>query len=542
MKVIVPQLITDDEIVSTNADDAPTAWSDTTEYDAEDLVSTSSGAIHWEAVYGTISGSACASGLTHEATNVTAAYKSTNTFEATGVAIGTAAAHRTVIVTFAFSYLEGAVTSMTIGGVSATIAATTVTGDPGQFTCGIAYAVVPTGTTATITIGASTYSTNSSRINVFSLYNVTGLTDKADGAMRDTSTDTVTPDADDYIIAVSLRDRDGDDSFTIDDTTESSYNIYTGLLGESFVTTTLTGTATDSTAKDIEIDGGLATAYNSYAVAVFSTESMDQLNLARTPGTDKTSDNACYPAATLDKDWWVTIFSDESGGIPNELRMFSQKLGETTRVSTSIIVEIMPPTAGNALAFFNVDAASIQVQFYNSSGTKTYDSTQTLAYTTAIYSQHPRRDKAVFDDLPDYDPDDYTSYTGDGPVKVTITNTGDVASCGAMIFGECVELGGALFGTEVGINDYSRKEFDTFGRPTVIEREYSDNADYMIAVQTSQIGQIKRFLASLRATHAVYIGDPDTEESVVYGYFQDLTFPIEEQSQSVALLEVDGLV
>jgi hypothetical protein len=103
-----------------------------------------------------------------------------------------------------------------------------------------------------------------------------------------------------------------------------------------------------------------------------------------------------------------------------------------------------------------------------------------------------------------------------------------------------IEIGHCLYGTEVGIVDYSRKERDTFGNITLIERGYSDLVRYKVEVLTSQVGQIRDLLASKRAVSATYVGDSTLDVTSVTGYLNSFSLSIDDWQHSSLTLEVEG--
>ena len=103
-------------------------------------------------------------------------------------------------------------------------------------------------------------------------------------------------------------------------------------------------------------------------------------------------------------------------------------------------------------------------------------------------------------------------------------------------------IGECLFGTEVSIVDYSRKDRDEFGNITLIERGYSDLVTYQVLIDTDQAAQVRTLLASKRATSATYIGHADHDVTQVEGYLQEFTITLENWNKSSLVLSVEGEV
>ena len=104
-----------------------------------------------------------------------------------------------------------------------------------------------------------------------------------------------------------------------------------------------------------------------------------------------------------------------------------------------------------------------------------------------------------------------------------------------------IEIGQCLYGTEVGIVDYSRKERDTFGNITLIERGYSDLVRYNVVIETSDAAVVRALLASKRASSAVYVGHADHVITHVTGYLQSFSIDL-QPNYSPLTLEVEGEV
>jgi len=130
----------------------------------------------------------------------------------------------------------------------------------------------------------------------------------------------------------------------------------------------------------------------------------------------------------------------------------------------------------------------------------------------------------------------------DATIKVAIHGGPNPAEVGVLVIGQVVQLGQALYGLNVGIEDFSRKERDAFGRADVVERDFIDEMNVDILIPRPSIGFVKSTLASLRATPVVYIASDYDEVTIVYGFFRDFSIPIDSPDYSLAAsLEIEGL-
>jgi hypothetical protein len=105
-----------------------------------------------------------------------------------------------------------------------------------------------------------------------------------------------------------------------------------------------------------------------------------------------------------------------------------------------------------------------------------------------------------------------------------------------------VSIGHCLYGVDIGIVDYSRKERDVFGEITLIERGYTDLVSFPVEIATADAEQIKNYLSSKRAVSATYIGDSSLSVTHVIGYLNEFEITLDNWKTSTLLLEVEGEV
>lgn len=226
----------------------------------------------------------------------------------------------------------------------------------------------------------------------------------------------------------------------------------------------------------------------------------------------------------------------------NRFRMFDETVGSATTNAGTINVTLSPSNPYNSLVLFGVEGATAQLIVRDSGSNIVYNQTRILAdysnvtgFYTYFFGELPVDAQAeiAFLDIPFYINATY---------QLIIDAGSGTAACAEAVFGLQTVLAVTNFGTSVGIKDYSIKQVDDFGNITIVQRPYSKRAEFDLTIETSEVGVFNRFLAGIRATPCVYIGDPNREETIVYGYYRDFNVVLSNPSISSCSLTVEGLI
>lgn len=226
----------------------------------------------------------------------------------------------------------------------------------------------------------------------------------------------------------------------------------------------------------------------------------------------------------------------------NRWKAFDTVLNDQVTNTTSITYELTPASLTNSIAFFNLDAVDLNVTVTDPTDGEVYNEDYSLINNDAVegwwgYFFEPivRKSELVIFDLPNY-----TSAVIDVTISVA---SGDTAKVGQIVFGNQKTLGLTGYGTTIGIQDYSRKDTDSFGNATITERRFAQTVDYDVRVLTSSVRDVQKTLSDFRATPLVYSGTDDgTYGDLVYGYYRNFGINISTPSYSDASIEVEGLV
>ena len=118
-----------------------------------------------------------------------------------------------------------------------------------------------------------------------------------------------------------------------------------------------------------------------------------------------------------------------------------------------------------------------------------------------------------------------------------------VVAIGNVSFGNAANIGGAQYGTTLGITDYSRKNTDEFGVTTFVKRSFSSRVNTKLWVLNTDFDRVYGVLADLRATPCMWVGTDDSnyQSLNVFGFYRDFTMDIQYFSASMCTLEIEGL-
>ena len=245
---------------------------------------------------------------------------------------------------------------------------------------------------------------------------------------------------------------------------------------------------------------------------------------AANTGNDPTTD---------DGTWWLEVSST------NRWKMFNAVVQEQTVQATQIDTTLQSPTVVNAIALLNVEATTIEITVTDSVEGVVYDETFNMTSYSGIqdwyaYFFEPivRENQLAVTDLPPY---------ANADINIVINANAD-AKCGAVVIGQFADLGLAQHGASLSIVDYSVKSTDAEGRVTITEGAYADKMDVDVVLDTSQMGQVKKTLTSLRTTPSVWIAEDGNSDLVIYGYYREFDIILSNPTTSRCSLEIEGLV
>jgi hypothetical protein len=229
-------------------------------------------------------------------------------------------------------------------------------------------------------------------------------------------------------------------------------------------------------------------------------------------------------------------------GPTNRWAMFDNVIGTQTSIASPLTIVINPGSI-SGISLMELVGRTATITLKTATGGATaYSKTISLDGTILdsiydwFYQPYVQQSAVTLTDLPFHYPA--------GELTVTITASSGNVSCGVCKFGEVIELGAAEYGATSGIIDYSKKEKDTFGRYSVVQRSYSKRMTMKLITEKSDYERISRALANLRALPAVWVA---TEASgydplTVYGFFRDFSIDVAYPAMHYCSLEIEGLI
>lgn len=229
-------------------------------------------------------------------------------------------------------------------------------------------------------------------------------------------------------------------------------------------------------------------------------------------------------------------------GYTNRYRMFDNTLSSVSSKMGGIELMLTPNQIVNGIALLNVNASTVRVVMNDPVEGVVYDKTKELRSSSNVndyfsYFFAPllseNLETAIFLDLPSKPTATITVYVSSGL---------GLAEVGEVVYGVQSIVGRTNYGTAIGITSYSRKDTDEFGKVTVVKRKNSKYADYDIDIDNNNLAIVQRLFSEIDSVPCVFIGNPDMEELVVYGFYKEFKATISFPTVSKCTLRVEGLI
>ena len=239
----------------------------------------------------------------------------------------------------------------------------------------------------------------------------------------------------------------------------------------------------------------------------------------------------------LDQTNWLDL------GATNKYRMFDNIISSVSSRIGGIQFTLTPNQVVNSIAFLNVNASTVRVVMTDPVDGVVYDQTKELRSSSEVTDYYSYffsplvsltdLNTAVFLDLPSRPTATITVYISSGAALVEV---------GEVVYGIQSVIGRTNYGTAIGIKSYSRKEVDEFGKVTVVKRKNSKYCEYDVDIDNNNLAYVQRLFQDIDSVPCLFIGNPDMEELIVYGFYSDFKSTISFPTVSKCTLRVEGLI
>ena len=229
-------------------------------------------------------------------------------------------------------------------------------------------------------------------------------------------------------------------------------------------------------------------------------------------------------------------------GYTNRYRMFDNVISNVSSRTGGIEFTLTPHQVIHGIALLNVNASTVRVVMNDPIEGVVYDRTKELRSSSNVIDYYSyffapllseNLETAIFLDLPSKPTATITVYVSSGSGLVEV---------GEVVYGVQSVVGRTNYGTAIGITSYSRKDTDEFGKVTVVRRKNSKYADYDIDIDNTNLAFVQRLFQDIDSVPCVFIGNPEMEELIVYGFYKDFKATISFPTVSKCTLRVEGLV
>lgn len=174
----------------------------------------------------------------------------------------------------------------------------------------------------------------------------------------------------------------------------------------------------------------------------------------------------------------------------------------------------------DSMVFLNVTGAtSITVNAVNASSVNVYSKTVDMTLKTDL----------VLMDIPS------------GAWTITVTLAGTTVKIGTCFWGKQTDIGGTQYGASASINDYSTQSTDIYGNTALLQRVYSKRLSVNLMIPNTNVDKVFTYLAAIRTTPVVWVGDDNYGTLAVYGVYKDFAINIAYPDYSSCSLTVEGL-
>lgn len=219
----------------------------------------------------------------------------------------------------------------------------------------------------------------------------------------------------------------------------------------------------------------------------------------------------------------------------NKYSAFSTYIHNRTESQSDIFFEFQGINSDSIALFGMVNAESLELRGYNSSGDVIYTNDLILLDSESV---------DVFGEIRLLDSIVITGIDSDVvriSVKLIKGDEQSTVAVGRIVVGKALEIGVSQYGASLSIEDFSRRERDEFGNFTVSQRSTAKNINFDVKIDKQKVNAVFRLLSELTTIPCVWLGDDNDAALQVYGFYSDYTHNIDYPSITSATISVEGL-
>lgn len=283
------------------------------------------------------------------------------------------------------------------------------------------------------------------------------------------------------------------------------------------------------TATDVaEADYAVWSAATTYALAarviLTSThkiyESLQASNLNKPPDSSPT--------------WWIEVSPT------NRWKPFDTSNSTKMTVAANAYYELTPGVAVNAVAVLDVSAASVRIRMTDPTAGVVYDKTTSLLgvipapeWYDYFFGVVSPLDQVIALDVPPYSL---------AVTRVDFTATAGSVSCGVLLIGYQATFGdGIHYRARHGIQDYSRKQTNSWGDVVLTQRAYAKRAEWALRISNGDVDAFFRALVAVRAVPILWVGYDGYAITALFGFYKDFDISISYPNESDCTLTIEGM-
>lgn len=257
------------------------------------------------------------------------------------------------------------------------------------------------------------------------------------------------------------------------------------------------------------------TDYAEWSAATYYAVAARVIRAATHSVYERLVDGTSSGAPEDDKANWVRV------GPTNRWAMFDQSVGSITTKASPLTVQINVGGPVDDLVLLNVTGTTV--------GVTLPDATRSVSVPAPAASG--AGSTVVIEGLA----------SAGGIMTLTVTGTGTVG-IGTYAAGNFVSIGTAQLGTQLGITDYSKKDFDEFGNLDIVRRDFSRRLTVPLYLASASLDQVVRILAALRSTAVIWRGVPWLASTLIYGFAKDWSFKLDATGVQTGVGRASGSV